>query len=321
MMDPLITLMMVVFFVTMIFSKIMMTLIINKRRRKNRLEKYDLIIPRDGLKKKKRTFGERKPGLKNLGKGIEKVLNLSKNKKLLVQSGVQLSLGELLIGRVAVAMISMMIAQLYGLHLLIVILCGVIGYHLPIFYLKKRRKKRLQMCSLQLGDALGTMANALRAGFSFMQAMDMVSKEIEDPLGPEFQKAIQDINYGVSVEDAFEDVLKRLPDKDLDIVLRTLMIQRSSGGNLAYLLEMMQETILERFRIKDEVKTLTAQGKMSSIIITLLPIALAFYIRLVNPEYFQMLFSHPVGWLMVIIGSINIVLGWLFIRKIVHIEV
>jgi tight adherence protein B len=83
----------------------------------------------------------------------------------------------------------------------------------------------------------------------------------------------------------------------------------------------MQETIFDRSRVKDEVKTLTAQGKMSAIIITILPLALALYIKLVNPEYFQLLFSHPLGWAMVIIGSISIVLGWFFINKIVQIEV
>ncbi|ASK61832.1 hypothetical protein CFK37_06500 [Virgibacillus phasianinus] len=83
----------------------------------------------------------------------------------------------------------------------------------------------------------------------------------------------------------------------------------------------MQETIIDRSRVKDEVNTLTAQGKMSSTVITILPIALAVYLKLVNPEYFQMLFSHPLGWVMVIFGSISIVLGWIFIKKIVHIEV
>jgi len=259
--------------------------------------------------------------LKKVGKGIETVINLSKNEQLLIQSGVTLTLGELLISRITLAIIGMSIAYLYDVSFLLIVTCGVLGFYLPILYVKQKRKKRLQMVTSQLGEALGTMANALRAGFSFMQAMKMVAEEIDEPLGPELLKALQEINYGITFEDAFQNLLKRLPDKELELVLNTIIIQRETGGNLASLMETMQETIFDRARVKDEVTTLTAQGKLSSTIITILPIALAIYIRLVNPEYFFMLFSHPIGWAMVIFGSISILLGWIFIKKIVNIEV
>ncbi|MFB4169686.1 type II secretion system F family protein [Virgibacillus sp. JSM 102003] len=308
-----------VFVIVTVLSRIILLLIIEKGKYEKRLRKYVFF---ETIKKNKDVNQKEKESIiKKAGKSLEAFINLSKNEKLLTQSGVKLSLGELFIGRVMVGLILVMVGYIYDFHFLLLMVCGAVGFHIPIMYVKKKRKKRLAACSVQLGEALGTMANALRAGFSFMQAMKMVAEEIDDPLGPEFLKAIQDINYGVSVEDAFKSLLDRLPDKELEIVLNTLLIQRSSGGNLAFLLETMQETIIDRSRVKDEVKTLTAQGKMSSVIITLLPIALAIYIRLVNPEYFQMLFSHPLGWTMVIVGSINIILGWLFIKKIVHIEV
>ncbi|SDQ07923.1 type II secretion system F family protein [Virgibacillus salinus] len=309
----------VAFVIITIFSKIILSIIIEKGKYEKRLRKYVFF---ENIKKEKDVSQkEKKFFIRKAGKSLEAFINLSKNEKLLTQSGVKLSLGELLIGRIIVGVLLVMIGYMYNLHFLLLIVCGAVGFYVPIMYVKKKRKKRLNACSNQLGEALGTMANALRAGFSFMQAMKMVAEEIDDPLGPEFLKAIQDINYGVSVEDAFASLLERLPDKELEIVLNTLLIQRSSGGNLAFLLETMQETIIDRSRVKDEVNTLTAQGKMSSVIITLLPVALAFYLKLVNPEYFQMLFSHPLGWTMVIVGCINIVLGWFFIKKIVHIEV
>ncbi|MBP1949280.1 type II secretion system F family protein [Virgibacillus litoralis] len=307
------------FVIITILSKIILSVIIEKGKYEKRLRKYVFF---ENIKKEKDVSQkEKKSFIKKAGKSLEAFINLSKNEKLLTQSGVKLSLGELLIGRIIVGVLLVMIGYMYNFHFLLLIVCGAVGFYVPIMYVKKKRKKRLNACSKQLGEALGTMANALRAGFSFMQAMKMVAEEIDDPLGPEFLKAIQDINYGVSVEDAFASLLERLPDKELEIVLNTLLIQRSSGGNLAFLLETMQETIIDRSRVKDEVNTLTAQGKMSSVIITLLPIVLALYIRLVNPEYFQMLFSHPLGWTMVIVGCINIALGWFFIKKIVHIEV
>ncbi len=307
------------FIIITVLSKIILSIIMEKGKYEKRLRKY--VFFETSKKKKDDNQKEKNSFIKKAGKSLEAFINLSKNEKLLTQSGVQLSLGELLIGRVMVGLVLIMIGYMYDFHFLLLMVCGAVGFYIPIMYVKKKRKKRLNACSEQLGEALGTMANALRAGFSFMQAMKMVAEEIDDPLGPEFLKAIQDINYGVSVEDAFASLLERLPDKELEIVLNTLLIQRSSGGNLAFLLETMQETIIDRSRVKDEVNTLTAQGKMSSVIITLLPIALALYIRLVNPEYFQMLFSHPLGWTMVIVGAINIALGWFFIKKIVHIEV
>ncbi|MEC5423998.1 type II secretion system F family protein [Virgibacillus sp. C22-A2] len=306
------------FLLVTFFSKVILYLVFEKGKYENRLKKY--IEYNDVIEARKKP--EQQDSLvKKASLAIEKVVNLSKNESLLIQSGVKLSLGELLIGRAMVAIIVMMIGYFYQLHFLIIALIGVIGFYLPIHYVKKKRKKRLQLCSDQLGSTLGTMANSLRAGFSFMQTMQMVAKEAGEPLGEEFTKAIQEINYGLSVEESFKNLLDRLPNKELEIVLNTLIIQRSSGGNLAFLLETIQETILDRNRVKDEVKALTSQGKMSSVIITLLPLALALYLKLVNPEYFEMLFSHPLGWVMVIVGSLNILLGWLFVKKIVQIEV
>lgn len=306
------------FIITTVLFKLVLSFVFKKGKYEKRLEKYVDIKERENTEVFQKHHNS---PLKKLSIGIETIINLSKNEQLLTQSGVKLSLGELFIVRVLLTIIFMSIGYFYGFHFLIIVICGSIAFYLPIMYVKKKRNKRLQMASKQLGEALGTMANALRAGFSFMQSMNMVANEIDEPLGPEFLKALQDINYGITVEDAFRKLLDRLPDKELEIVLNTLIIQRTTGGNLAYLLETMQETIFDRSRVKDEVKTLTAQGKMSAVVITILPLALALYIKLVNPEYFQLLFSHPLGLAMVVLGSIGILLGWYFINKIVQIEV
>ncbi|WP_432357106.1 type II secretion system F family protein [Sporosarcina sp. UB5] len=305
-------------FGTLLF-RLFILVVIEKRKYEKRLKNY---IEWDAVKKsERRVEGNRKSPIKSLAKAIEAALNLSKNEQLLAQSGVKLSLGELFIGRVIIVILILLLGNFYEMHFLIVAILGVIGFYLPIAYVKRRRKKRLLLVSYQLGEALGTIANAMRAGFSFMQALKMMAEEIDDPLGPEFLKTIQEINYGVSYEDAFRNLQERLPEKELEIVLNTLIVQRKTGGNMALLLETMQNVIFDRARIKGEIRTLTAQGRFSSIIITILPIALAAYIRLVNPEYFQTLFSHPVGWAMVIYGAFSIIVGWLFIKKIVHIEV
>ncbi|MCZ8537269.1 type II secretion system F family protein [Paenisporosarcina quisquiliarum] len=306
------------FLLTTALFKMVVTDIANKGNYEKRLKKY--VVYEEKVQEKKDLPGKNSR-LKKVSNGIEKLINLTKHQQLLIQSGVKLSLGELFLSRVMFTVICMSVGQVYNMHLILILLLGIIGFQVPILYVKKKRTKRLQFASAQLGEALGTMANALRAGFSFMQAMDLVANEIGEPLGPEFLKALQEINFGLPVDVAFMNLIERLPDKELEIVLNTLIIQRSTGGNLAYLFETMQETIFDRSRIRNEVKTLTAQGKLSAIIITILPIALAIYIKLVNPKYIQLLFSHPLGWVMVIYGFISLVVGWVVINKIVHFEV
>ncbi|MFS0689334.1 type II secretion system F family protein [Sporosarcina sp. 179-K 8C2 HS] len=305
-------------FGTLLF-RLFIVLVVEKGKYEKRLKHY---IEWEVVKKRERREEEKRNSLiKSLAKAIESALNLSKNEHLLVQSGVKLSLGELFISRVIIVVLILLMGNYYEMHFLFVAIISVIVFYLPIAYVKRRRRIRLQLASNQLGEALGIIANAMRAGFSFMQALKMVAEEMDDPLGPEFLKAIQEINYGLSYEEAFHNLQERLPEKELEIVLNTLIVQRKTGGNMAYLLETMQNVIFDRARIIGEIRTLTAQGRFSSVIITILPIALAVYIRLVNPEYFATLFSHPVGWAMVIYGAFSIIVGWLFIKKIVHIEV
>jgi tight adherence protein B len=187
--------------------------------------------------------------------------------------------------------------------------------------MKRKRKKRLAYVNYQLIEVLGMMANSMRAGFSFMQAMQLVGKEIPDPLGPEFERVIRQAGLGVPLEDVFEEMEKRLPNKELEVVIRAILAQRRSGGNLAELLETMEETIRGRVRILEELNTLTAQGRMSSWIITLLPVALGLYLALVNREYFAPMLEHPLGWAMLFIASVSIIIGWVVIQKIIRIEV
>ncbi len=203
----------------------------------------------------------------------------------------------------------------------ILIVLSIVGYGLPSIYIKNRKNKRLVRCASQLPPTLGTMATAMKAGFSFLQAMQLIGKEIPDPIGPEFNRTLREINLGVPFEEAFHHLLERLPNDDLEIIVTALLVQRSTGGNLADILESIQETIRERIRIKEELKTLTAQGRMSAWIISLLPLGLGLILNMMNPEYFAPMLHHPLGWLLIGIGVISGFIGWMFIQKIVSIEV
>lgn len=259
--------------------------------------------------------------IKRIGARVNHVPMVAKWEVKLLKGKSVLTPGEFFLFRVISMAALAFIAYVYSKNLLAVIPIGFVGFWLPVFQLKRKTDKRLVRGSYQLADALGTMANSMRAGFSFMQAMKMIAEEFPDPLGIEFEKTLRDIKYGVSVEEAFAKMIDRFPDKELDLAVKAMLIQRSSGGNLAVLLETIQETISGRIRVKDEVKTLTAQGKMSSWIITGLPIALALYLKMVNPDYFNRLLTHPLGIAMLVVSGINIAIGWVMIRKIVRIEV
>ncbi|RHW42541.1 secretion system protein [Neobacillus notoginsengisoli] len=246
---------------------------------------------------------------------------ISKWEKKLVQGRSALSPGEFFIFRMLSLVCPVLIAYMLNIHFLFFIPIGIVGFWLPVLQLNKKINKRLTRSAYQLSEALGTMANSMRAGFSFMQAMKLISEEFPDPIGTEFDKTLKDINLGVPVEEAFMKMLQRLPDKELEMAVKSMLIQRASGGNLAVLLETIQETVTGRIQIKEEIRTLTAQGKLSTWIITGLPVALALYLKLVNPEYFNLLLEHPLGWVMLSAGGMGILMGWFFIRKIVRIEV
>ena len=208
-----------------------------------------------------------------------------------------------------------------GINLFIVIGAALLGLFIPGIYMTSKAKKRLNSLSFQLVEALATMSNAMRAGFSFMQSMQLVGKEMPDPIGPEFERVIREVGLGIPIEDVFESLIERLPNKELEVVVQAIMAQRQSGGNLAELLETMEETIRGRIRILEELKTLTAQGRMSSWIITLLPVALALYMYTVSPDYFTPMLGHPLGIVMLVMASLSIIIGWFLIQRVVKIEV
>lgn len=240
---------------------------------------------------------------------------------VLESAGIPLKVEEFITIRVILFGVSTVLALFIGIPFMISILIGFLGWQLPFVILKRKKEKRIALAGSQLPQALEIMSSAMKSGFSFMQAMQQVAKEVSDPIGVEFYRTIKDINFGMPMNIAFENLQKRVPNKDLEIVTTAILIQRSTGGNLSQILETIHETITERVKMKDELKALTAQGKMSALIITLLPVGLGLLLSVMNPEYFTPMFQHPVGWILIIGGIISGVLGWIFINKVVSVEV
>lgn len=198
---------------------------------------------------------------------------------------------------------------------------GIIGYVIPSVWLKKKQAKRLQRFNQMLPDMLTTIIGSLRAGHSFQQSLKMVSEESDPPIKEEVYLVLKEIQYGSTMEEALNNWKRRMPSGDLELLVEALLIQRQVGGNLAYLLDKIVETTREREKIANQVKTLTAQGRLSGIIISLLPVGLGAVIYVINPEYITTLFVEPIGRIMLAVAAIGGVIGFLLVRKITTIEV
>jgi tight adherence protein B len=202
-----------------------------------------------------------------------------------------------------------------------ILLAAIAGYLLPGVYVKYRVGRRLRAFNNQLGDTLTLLSNALKAGYSFAQAIDTVAKNAVAPISEEFARAVREMNLGGSPDEALANITKRIASADFDLVATAYSIHRTVGGNLAEILDNIAYTIRERVRIKGEIATLTAQARASGTLITFLPIVLATFMYFVTPTYFRPMFESFIGWALIAIGVFMIFIGNLIIRRVVAIEV
>ncbi|HJV46010.1 MAG TPA: type II secretion system F family protein [Bacillota bacterium] len=246
---------------------------------------------------------------------------LGKWEQRLEQAGISLKPEEFM---TLCLLLSLMVGFLFailGLPVFSLALVLMIGYFGPNMALQSRRTKRLQRCAAQLPAALSSMATSLRAGFSFLQALQMLSKELPDPLGPELARTLRELSLGMSLEEALKRLIERLPNDDLELVVLALLIQRSTGGNLAEILETIQETVQERIRIQEEIRTLTAQGRASAWVITLLPLILVALFSLLDHQFFDPLLHTKLGWGLIGYGVVSGFIGWILMKKLIRVEV
>ncbi len=198
---------------------------------------------------------------------------------------------------------------------------AVVGFIIPRYVIKMAKQKRTAKFNAQIGDSLVIMANSLRAGFSFLQAMELVSKEMPAPISVEFARALREMNLGTNTEEALQNLCSRVESEDLDLVITAVLIQRQVGGNLSQVLDGISHTIRERVRIKGEIKTLTAQGRISGMIIGALPVVMGLILSLINPGYIGVLFSESLGLALIATGIVFQLIGVALIKKIVDIKV
>ena len=185
-----------------------------------------------------------------------------------------------------------------------------------LFRVQKRKNSFIE----QLGDSLNTISNALRAGYSFQQAMDVVAKEMEPPISQEFAQVAREVNMSVPLDAALEAMNRRVESRDFDLVVTAVLIHREVGGNLAQILDTISDTLAERVRMKREINSLTAQGRLSATILVAMPFVIGLFLYVFKEEQIMLLFTEPVGRMALALSLVLEVIGIFVIRRIVDIE-
>jgi len=198
---------------------------------------------------------------------------------------------------------------------------AVLGFIAPHILLRFRQGRRLNAFDDQLGDTITLLANSLRSGYSLLQSMEMVARELPAPMSEEFDRVTREIGLGLTNEGALNSLYRRINSDDLDMLITAINIHHEVGGNLAEILDTIAHTIRERVRIKGEIRTLTAMARYSGYIVSGLPIVVAGVLFVMNQDYMSTLWTDPCGQRMLVASVISMGIGWIVIRRVVDIDV
>lgn len=279
-------------------------------------------VTQDNKQHEQKTLKERLMGL--LHSGGRLLSNIRHARGLdfkLQQAGVPLLGTEFVLLLTVSAVVAGLIAVFATKKWYTGVLAAIMIMAVEYIYVLMRIERRSSSFTNQLGDCLTMVANALRAGFSFLQAMEMISKEMEPPISDEFKHVMRDIGLGATTERALEDMDHRVGSPDFSLVVTAVLIQQQVGGDLAQILDTISDTIQDRIRMRREVKTLTAQGRMSGWILILMPIGMAIFMTSMKPDYLDPLFHHPIGQMILVITVVMEIIGAIVINRIIDIEV
>jgi tight adherence protein B len=197
----------------------------------------------------------------------------------------------------------------------------ILGYFGPRFWVGRRIGGRRGAFNKQLPDTITLLSNSLRAGSSFLQSIELVSRESPAPMGEEMGRVVREVNLGLSMEEALKNLVRRIRSDDVDLMVTAIGIQQQVGGNLAEILDTIAFTIRERIRIKGEIATLTAQGRYSGYLVAMLPIGLAVALNFINPSFMQPLFTKLIGQILLGVGIVMMTIGFFAIQKITDIKI
>ncbi len=240
---------------------------------------------------------------------------------LLAQANLAMPLGVVLLVAGLLGVLGFLIGAVGHVDPIITVGSGALGAYLPIFYLSLKKKQRIRQFQQQLPDALELVARALRAGHAFLVGMRMVGEEFPDPIGTEFNRAVEEIGLGMDVPEALKNLSARVESLDMKFFVTSLIVQRETGGNLAEIIESISHLIRKRFELHGRIKALSAEGKLSAYVLFSLPIVIGLAIYLLNPAYMGLLWTDPMGQSMVTGGAVMMFIGMLVTKKLIAIKV
>lgn len=252
---------------------------------------------------------------------LASMTNLGGVEKLLQQANSQLSIGVFFLLSGVLGGGGMLIAVLKDYGLLPTIGLGVMGLALPVLYIKRKRTQRFKEFERQLPEALDLMARALRAGHAFSVGMKMIGDEFPDPIGPEFNRTVEEISFGIDVPQAMANLNDRVISTDLKFFVTALVVQRETGGNLAEIIEAISRLIRQRFELLGRVKALSAEGRMSGIILFLMPIVMAGVLWIMNEPYMRILVEDELGRIMALGSGLLMLVGAYVMKNMCDIKV
>jgi tight adherence protein B len=255
--------------------------------------------------------------------GVDKVLGGAGSglSKLIEQSGVQTTPSAIMLATVVAGIVFALVCAMFVKQPMFWIVAGVAGAFLPIGWLKHKRSSRMKRFEEQFPEALDLLSRAIRAGHAFQTAMGMVADELPPPVGVEFKKAFEQQNFGLPLREVLDQLGERVPLLDVKFFVTAVTIQRETGGNLAEILDNLAHVVRERFKILRQVRVHTAHGRFTGYVLMALPAALAIALTFINPEHMDLLFKERMGQMLILGAIVMQAIGYVWIRKVIKIEV
>jgi tight adherence protein B len=236
------------------------------------------------------------------------------------QAGLPIRAGALILAAMSMASVTGLVVTLVTGSRFWGLVLALVTAPIPFFWLAWRRAKRIDRFEELLPEAIDLTVNALKSGFSLESSLSLVAQEMPEPVGSEFAITYEEQNLGVDFVQALDNMTRRMPSDDLRIMTTAISIQRRTGGNLAEILSLLARMIRERFLLRREISIHTAQGRLSGMILILLPIALAVMIQILNKDYLKILFEDPVGLYLILLVIVLQIIGIFTIKRIVRLK-
>jgi tight adherence protein B len=256
-----------------------------------------------------------------LNRSLLKLAIPARIKRTIDQADLNITVVRLVLFSLTAGVLAFLAVSMVSTSYLLMIVAGIVATILPFSHVLAKRKKRLNKFLQLLPDALDLMSRGLSAGHAFTESLHMVATEMPEPIATEFRKTYEEQNLGLSLKLALENLVQRMPLLDLRMCVTAILIQRETGGNLSELLEKVAYTIRERFRILEDLKTLTLSSRWSAWLLCALPILLALYISVMNPNYMDVLWRDPRGHKLIAVAVTMQVLGMLMVQRIMKIKI